>query len=315
MDDASLIARQKQAADRAYEIDPDLPQANVAVALAADGLAEALKYLRRAVDADASYAEAIHLIGDLIADFDPERSIAFYRKSLELEPRMQVNYPDMALAFLSMNRLEAAEQAVAAAPPETAWSSFSRALIQLERGRPDDAVATMRSDPEVRTLASKWLIYAIALRAADRSEEAIGELRQLSKGFPRFCDAPAVLGGLLLERKDPAGARRLTSPLLERGQSAQATPPEVRCALLAAAATRDVSAAAAMLTRIASDERFIRRWGQGMTLWVARLLLTPHSYPWSKVASDPAMRVARQRLDEAYARERAVVGTVLAGLP
>jgi TolB-like protein len=315
MDDASLIARQKQAADRAYEIDPDLPQANVAVALAADGLAEALKYLRRAVDADASYAEAIHLIGDLIADFDPERSIAFYRKSLELEPRMQVNYPDMALAFLSMNRLEAAEQAAAAAPPETAWSSFSRALIQIERGRPEDAVATLRSDPDVRTLASKWLIYAIALRAADRSEEAIGELRQLSKGFPRFCDAPAVLGGLLLERKDPAGARRLTSPLLERGQSAQATPPDVRCALLAAAATRDVSAAAAMVTRIASDERFIRRWGQGMTLWVARLLLTPHSYPWSKVASDPAVRLARQRLDESYARERAVAGTVLAGLP
>ncbi len=315
VDDASLIARQKQAADRAYEIDPDLPQANVAVALSADGLAEALKYLRRAVDADASYAEAIHFIGDLIADFDPERSIAFYRKSLELEPRMQVNYPDMALAFLSMNRLEAAEQAVAAAPPGTWWSSFSRALIQLERGRPDDAVATLRSDPEVRTHASKWLIYAIALRAADRSEEAIGELRQLSKGFPRFCDAPAVLGGLLLERKDPAGARRLTSPLLEHGQSAQATPPEVRCALFAAAATRDVSAAAAMVIRIASDERFIRRWGQGMTLWVARLLLTPHSYPWSKVASDPAVRVARQRLDDAYARERAVVGTVLAGLP
>ena len=70
-----------------------------------------------------------------------------------------------------------------------------------------------------------------------------------------------------------------------------------------------------MVTRIASDERFIRRWGQGMTLWVARLLLTPHSYPWSKVANDPAMSVARQQLDAAYARERVVVGTVLAGLP
>ena len=147
VDDASLIARQKQAADRAYELDPDLPQANVAVALAADGLAEALKYLRRAVDADASYAEAIHLIGDLIADFDPERAVAFYRKSLDLEPRMQVNYPDMALAFLSMNRLEAAEQAVAAAAPDTPWSRFSRAFIELERDRPDDAVATLRSDP------------------------------------------------------------------------------------------------------------------------------------------------------------------------
>jgi hypothetical protein len=195
------------------------------------------------------------------------------------------------------------------------WSRFSSAFIQLERGRPADAVAALRSDPEVRTVASKWLIYAVALRAADRSEEAIGELRRLSRDFPRFCDAPAVLGGLLLERNDPVGARRLTSPLLERGHSAQATPQEMRCALLGAAATRDVSAAATMVTRIASDERFIRRWGQGMTLWVARLLLTPHSYPWSKVASDPAMRVARQRLDDAYARERAVVGTVLAGLP
>jgi hypothetical protein len=140
-------------------------------------------------------------------------------------------------------------------------------------------------------------------------------LRRLSRDFPRFCDAPAVLGGLLLERKDPAGARRLTSALIERGQSAQATPPEVRCALLGAAATRDVSAAAAMVTRIASDERFIRRWGQGMTLWVARLLLTPHSYPWSMVANDPAVAVARQRLDDAYVREREVARSVLSGLP
>jgi hypothetical protein len=52
-----------------------------------------------------------------------------------------------------------------------------------------------------------------------------------------------------------------------------------------------------------------------MTLWVARLLLTPHSYPWSKVASDPAVTAARQRLDAAYAREREILGTALAGLP
>jgi TolB-like protein len=314
-EDASLIARQKQAADRAYELDPDLPQANVAVALAADGLAEALKHLRRAVDADASYAEVIHLIGDAIVDFDPERAITFYRKSLALEPRMQLNQPDIALAFLSMNRLGAADQAVAAGAPNAPWSKFSRALIELERDRPDDAVAALRSDPELRTLASKWLVYAIALRAADRSEEAIGELRRLSRDFPRFCDAPAVLAGLLLERKDPAGSRRLAAPLLERGRAAQAGPPEVRCALLAAAATRDVTAAAATLTRIAGDERLLRRWALGITGNVAGILLSAHSYPWSKVARDPAVAVARQHLDAAYAREREVIGTALAGLP
>jgi len=108
---------------------------------------------------------------------------------------------------------------------------------------------------------------------------------------------------------------RLSSPLLERGQAAQAGPPEVRCALLAAAATRDVAAAAATLSRIAADERILRRWALGITGNIARLLLSPHIYPWSKVASDPVVAAARQRLDAAYAREREVIGTALAGLP
>jgi TolB-like protein len=322
VDDAARTTRLKQAADRAYELDPDLPQANVAVALAADGLADALKHLRRAVDADPSYAEGIHIIGDLIVDFDPARAVAFYRRSLELEPRMQVNHPDLALAFVSMNQLGAAEQAVANASPGTRWSRLARAFIGLERDRPDDAVAALRPDqgvghaePELRTVASEWLIYGIALRSAGRTDEAIAEFRRLSRDFPHFCDAPAVLGGLLLERKDPAGARRLTAPLLERGQAAQAGPAEVRCALLAAAASRDTVAAASALTRIAGDERLLRRWAVGLTISISRLLLSPHSYPWSKVASDPAVAAARQLLDAAYARERAVVGTVLAGLP
>jgi tetratricopeptide (TPR) repeat protein len=287
----------------------------VAVALAADGLADALGHLRRAVAADPSYAEGIHLIGDLIVDFDPERAIAFYRKSLELEPRMQVNYSDMAMAFLSMNQLAAAEQAVANTPPSTRWARLSRAFIDLERDRPEDAVTTLRSDPELKTVAPEWLMYATALRAAGRTEEAAGELKRLSGSFPRFCDAPAVLGGLLLERKDPAGARRLAAPLLERGQAAEATPPEVRCALLAAAANRDLTSASAALNRIAADERFLRRWALGITGNVGRLLLSRHSYPWSKVAGDPAVAAARQRLDAAYARERGVIGTALKDLP
>jgi hypothetical protein len=176
-------------------------------------------------------------------------------------------------------------------------------------------VATLRSDSELRTVAPEWLIYATALRAAGRSEEAAGELRRLSASFPRFCDAPAVLGGLLLERKDPAGARRLTAPLLERGQVALPTPPEVRCALLAAAANRDVAAAVAALNRIAADERLLRRWALGITGNVARLLLSRHSYPWSKVAGDPAVAAARTGLDAAYARQREVIGTALVGLP
>jgi hypothetical protein len=70
-----------------------------------------------------------------------------------------------------------------------------------------------------------------------------------------------------------------------------------------------------MLTRIAADERLLRRWAYGITGNVARLLLSPHSYPWSKVANDPVVAVGRQRLDAAYAREREVIAPALAGLP
>jgi adenylate cyclase len=131
-DDPSPTARLKEAAARAYELDPDLPQANMAVALAADGLAEALKHLRRAVDADPSYAEGIHLIGDLIVDFDPQRAIAFYRRSLDLEPRMQVNHPDMALAFLLMNQLAPARPGGSQRP---LWYAVGETVARPHRAR------------------------------------------------------------------------------------------------------------------------------------------------------------------------------------
>jgi TolB-like protein len=315
VDDSPPAARMKQAADRAYELDPDLPQANVAAALAADGLAVALRYFRRAVEADPSYADGIHLIGDLIVDFDAPRALEFYRKSLELEPRMQVNHPDMALAYLSMNQFAAAAEAADKAAPGTPFVTVSRAFIDLERQRPDDAVEVLRSDPQLRAVASEWLFYGIALRAAGRTDEAIGELRRLSRNFPFFCDAPAVLGGLLIERKDSAGARRLTSPLLERGQSTEARPSDARCALLAGAAARDAGATASALARIAGDEKLLRRWGQGIMGNVGHLLLTPHSYPWSNVGGSPLVVAARQLLDVAYTREREVARTALTGLP
>ena len=36
-------------------------------------------------------AEAYHVIGDEIHDFDPERAIVFWRRLLALDPRMDVN--------------------------------------------------------------------------------------------------------------------------------------------------------------------------------------------------------------------------------
>src|SRR5262249_34974675 len=61
--DAAARQRLRAAADRAYQLDPDAPSSNLAKALATSALAEALGYLRRAIEIDPSYAEGLHQIG------------------------------------------------------------------------------------------------------------------------------------------------------------------------------------------------------------------------------------------------------------
>ena len=51
-DDAARRERVQAAAKRAYELDPDLPAANVAMALTSDSLAETLKYFHHAIELD-----------------------------------------------------------------------------------------------------------------------------------------------------------------------------------------------------------------------------------------------------------------------
>src|SRR5947209_14446461 len=63
-EDAARHQRRIEAASRAYQLDPDLPQANLAMGLAADALADALGYMRRAIEIDPSFTEAYHQIGD-----------------------------------------------------------------------------------------------------------------------------------------------------------------------------------------------------------------------------------------------------------
>ena len=53
-DDAVRRGRVQTAAKRAYELDPDLPQANLAMALTSEPLGDALKYFRRAIELDPS---------------------------------------------------------------------------------------------------------------------------------------------------------------------------------------------------------------------------------------------------------------------
>jgi len=86
-DAGSRRARMKTAAERAYELDPDLAAANAAMALASSSLTQTLQYLRRAIEIDPSSGDTYRDVADVIRAIDPERSAAFDQRASELDPQ------------------------------------------------------------------------------------------------------------------------------------------------------------------------------------------------------------------------------------
>jgi TolB-like protein len=294
VDDGAHRFRETTAAKRAYEVDPDLPDANVAMGLVSETLADTLKYFRRAIELDPSYAQVYHLVGDQLFDFDPEQAIAFYKKSLDLDPRHKESQRAIADALERLGRHEEAEQAVN--------GGHSRASTDL--------VAT----PD-RTTPKPWIGLVVGLRLAGRAEEALAEASALASRFPQDCEAKVVLAALRLERREAAAAHRLADGPLAAASLEPATPEAVRCGLHAAAALQSPGRVAALLDRLSAHEPMLRAFagdaeGQSGSMWI-----DPRTYPWSLIARDPIVAEARQRLDAAYGRERDVARAALKGLP
>jgi TolB-like protein len=316
-DDAARRARVQTAAKRAYELDPDLPQANLAMGLTSETLAETLKYFRRAIELDESYAEAYHDIGDAIYDFDPELSVAFLRKSLVLDPRQQIIHADLAGALGMLGRdeeFDAELKALAQAEPVPGLVVGHAAFNDMRHERYAAAVTRLQSAPAPRVL-SLWRTLVRALRMAGRADEALAEATALVSRFPQDCVSATLLAGLRFERHEAAAAHRLADGPLNAANAETALPGALRCGLYAAAALQNGPAVAALLTRIARSEPQLRAFaevvqGQSGTMWI-----DPRSYPWNLIARDPAVEEARVQLDAAYTREREAARAELKGLP
>ena len=307
--------RLKAAADRASQLDPDLPQANLAMGLAADGLSKALGSMRRAVELDPSYGEGYHSIGDQIEDFDPEHAGAFYQRSLQLDPRLDVNRSDLALVFHLLNRPEDARRALSGVGDVTGWRTPLTASIALDEHRYEDALAALRAAPRLRDSLASWLAYVVALRTANQVAEASQEVKQLVKRFPDSCDARAMLAGLTLERGAAIAARQLAAQALSQASRPDAIGSQLRCGVLTAAAIDDAGQAAALLGRVAEREEFVRGWAIDVRGQTGAMALRGQVYPWNKVIDKPPMVAAKQRMDAAYARERDIAKAALDGLP
>jgi eukaryotic-like serine/threonine-protein kinase len=263
-DEPSRLARIRAAAQRATDLDPDLPQTNLATGRATAPLPQALASMRRAIDADPSYAEGYYGIGREIAEIDPTRALAFYRRSLSLDPGLAENHAGLGTAFLLLDRPEDARRETTAGGDP---SPIFPITMDLAQRRYDEAVAGAARQPRLREAPTIWLLYVVALRGAGRSDDAFREATALVRRFPGFCGAGAVLAGLTLERRSHSAARQIAEPILARARSSDARGSVLGCAASAAAAMNNATEAAALLDRISGNERWLRI---GRLRWLVR---------------------------------------------
>ncbi|PYR60040.1 MAG: hypothetical protein DMF91_13180 [Acidobacteria bacterium] len=313
-EDAARHQRRIEAASRAYQLDPDLPQANLAMGLAADALADALGYMRRAIEIDPSFTEAYHQIGDQIEDFDPDLAVRFYRRSLQLDPRMDVSRLDISFVMVTQNRWDDARRELDGGSASSSFLQGWRILIDVDERRFKPAAEATKTLSPFRTSPTHWLPYVVALHDAGQGDEALREATQMIAKFPDFCFGRAILAGLRREHGQARAAHQLADPLLRAASSDTGTPMDVRCGATAAAAMGDAPALAAILDRIASKETLLRYWALGIFGQSGRSVMRGRAYPWARIIDTPAVQAARHHLDAAYDRERAVAQQKLAGL-
>jgi serine/threonine-protein kinase len=301
--DPAVAAAVKQEADDAAAADPDLPQTHLALALAAPALDGALSHLRRAVQADASYAEGYRQIADHLLEFDTRRALSFYRKSVAVDSALAPGYAGAAVAALLVNRPDEAAREIESGrrldPAGHDWPVLT-ALVELTRGRTAQALALWRRQPPADTALRPWVLYAAILQSAGRSAEARDAITTTTRRYPAHCEARAVEAAIRFDSGEVAGAKALAQKIEQEASAPDAVAPAPGCAAFAAAAVGNAEGVAGWLRRIAGREDALRWWAREIDGVTDNMWLTRGWYPFSKVAQAPAVAAARAELRVAY---------------
>jgi len=186
--------------------------------------------------------------------------------------------------------------------------------LDLDQGHYDGALRTLEEGNLMRESPVFTLGYVTVLRMVERRDDALREAVRLVQAQPASCDAKAVLAGLRVERGQAAQAHQLVAPALKAGAAPDVGPSALRCAATSAAALGDATAAAAILDRIAGDERLLRYWAFDVMGVTGSKTLRRNMFPWTAVSGQRSFVAARERMDGAYEATRQKIGQLLASV-
>ncbi len=319
------VDRAHDVAARAAAIEPDLAVVDVAVGLTASSYRDALRHLARAARNDPSSADAFHYLGDQLLHVDTPRAVKMYERARSLDARRFENYADLVMAKVLLGNAGEAGgevQALLRARPGDPRAPLLKA--QAAAGSDPGALVTelQKAAGRADLAMAGRVALAARLATAGREVDATTVLQGLAGGVNTPCDVPALLHGLRLAAVDAQALppRKTTAPA--KGPAASDTPDGIlstqaslRCGALEAASTRDVAATAALLQRIARDERPLRSWIQKRYDLSTEAAFDARLYPWGNVADAPEVIAARAEIRAAYGALKKIADAELKGLP
>lgn len=312
---SAAIGRMREAAEQAATTDPDLPTTLMALGLSAPTLHEALGYFRKAVEIDPSSGQAHLALADALRDVDPAKAVGFARRAAAADPAQPMAVYAEAAADLAMGQYAEALAAVARgqalAPAAPWWDALRYRVLLAKPGAAHAPVAPPRS---VSAFAPGALVRAVSLTLDGRPGEAAGVLAIVTRMYPDFCEARALLAGVRQREGNVREAARLASDILTAASNAAEAAPWAHCAAMAAAGVGDTKTAASWIGRAAADDRALRLWLETSAVLSPTSGIRQKVFPWSNVLGSSQVGRAVADLESAIARARGEAAKILAGL-
>jgi tetratricopeptide (TPR) repeat protein len=184
---ADAFGRAREAAERALQSEPDLPEAHLVLGLVRMDYdwdwAGAESSIRHALNLAPGRSEIVSVAADLMLTLgQPDRAIELSRRAVTLDPLSVTAYKNLGRHCFYAGRLDEAEAALTKMfemAPQGGLARYLLGYVHLMQGRPDDALTEFETEP-----IPKFRLLGLALvhHAQGRGPQSDVALRELVDG-------------------------------------------------------------------------------------------------------------------------------------